>query len=223
MAILFLADEHYGTHAGRVVYERLRTDFAFDFHECDWTPLENGPLDSRYELLVLHTIAGTGRAAPPGARASANLKAWFEAGRNALLLHGSSAAFWHWDWWRPIVGWRWVRADDPDGAAPSRHPTKPYAVKVAKCRHPLAARLRDMDLPADEIYIGLEQTGPTVTLMETTIEEGTFPQCYLRGTPWGGTIAGFLPGHDPAVVARPELAANVRALIDHLLNLGPEL
>ena len=32
-----------------------------------------------------------------------------------LLLHGSSAAFWHWDWWRRIVGYRWVRGNDPDG------------------------------------------------------------------------------------------------------------
>lgn len=215
--ILFAADRHYDVHPGRVLYQAIQDTYAIEFHEDDWSCFEQADLKDRYDLLMLNMIAGTCDVPPPGAAAEPHVRAYVEAGGNLLLLHGSSAAFWPWDWWRPLPGFRWVRGNDPDGIPASTHPKRPYQVKVAKTRHPLCDRLQEVDLPEDEIYIELEQTCPTLTLMQTTTVEGTFPQCYLCWTPFGGTIAGYLPGHRPDVVGDPRMVANVRILLDYLL------
>ena len=147
-----------------------------------------------------------------------NLHAYLERGKPLLLIHGGSAAFWSWEWWRGIVGFRWVRQNDPDGVAASTHPIRPYRVDVAKCRHPLCKQLQPMDLGEDEIYTRLEQTNPALALMETTILEGTFPQCWENGTPWNGRVIGFLPGHRKAIVQDARLVSNVALLIESLLT-----
>jgi len=117
------------------------------------------------------------------------------------------------------VGLRWVREDDPDGFAPSTHPRQPYLVRVAKSRHPLCQLLQEAAIPEDELYVDLEQTCPIVTLMETTITEGTFPMCYETTTPWGGKIVGYIPGHAADVVRLHYNVANCRIIIDYLLAM----
>lgn len=215
--ILFAADNHYGMHPGRVLHEQIADRYQIEFHEDDWSCLEQPDLAERYELLMLNMIADTCGVAPPPRSASGPVRAYLESGKPVLLLHGASAAFWQWDWWRPLVGFRWVRGEDPDGVATSTHPTREYALQRAKVRHPLAAALREIELPADEIYIDLEQTCPTLTLLETQTDEGTFPQCYETRTPWGGRLMGYLPGHAPEVVRHPDMVANCCTLIDNLL------
>ncbi len=219
--ILFAADNHYGQHCGRVLYEALTETAGIEFHEDDWSCFEQPGLADRYDLLICNFIAGTCDVPPPSDTAAANIRAYLETAKPILLLHGASAALWPWDWWRPIVGHRWVRGSDPDGIPASTHPTRPYRLDVAKTRHPLAQRLIPVDLPADEIYINLEQTCPTLALMTTTTDEGTFPQSYVASTPWGGTIAAYIPGHRPDVVRHPLMVANVQTLIDFLREPGP--
>lgn len=113
---------------------------------------------------------------------------------------------------------RWVRANDPDGATASRHPVKPYSITVCKSRHPLTAKLQNIDFPTDEIYIDLEYTAPVLPLMETRIEEGIFIQSHECITPWGGKIIGFLPGHRSEALATPGFYHNIRQMIDYLLS-----
>lgn len=115
------------------------------------------------------------------------------------------------------MGFRWVRSEDPDGIHHSSHPKAPCKVTVAKTRHPLCGTLKDMDLPEDEIYIDLEQVCPAMTLMETSIEKGSFPQCAENETPWGGTIINFIPGHSAATVQKKEFLENIEVLISYLL------
>ena len=218
--ILFAADNHYGTHPGRVLNEQLAGHYDIAFYEDDWSCFEDASLLGKCDLLVLNMISGCCDIPAPSEKALANVRAYCEAGGNLLLLHGASAAFWQCDWWRPIVGHRWVRGNDADGFAASTHPRQPYAVVPAKCRHPLCAKLQPMDLPEDEIYTELEQTCPTTVLMTTDVNGKTYPQCYETTTPWGGTVLSFVPGHDEAVVRRPELVANCRTLIDYLLGGG---
>jgi len=215
--ILFVADDHYQARPGARLYECIRDSYDIEFFENDWTGLRAPDLAERCDLLALNLIAGTGETPPPGPEAETQVRRYLENGGRLLLLHGASAAFWHWDWWRPIVGFRWVRGDDPDGFEPSTHPKRPYSVTVAKCRHPLCRILLPMDLPEDEIYTRLEQTRPATILMETTTDEGTFVQCYETTTPWGGAVLGFLPGHRQEVVQAPAFVANCRTLIDSLL------
>ena len=134
-----------------------------------------------------------------------------------LLLHGSSAAFWQWPWWRRITGMRWVRPKDPDGVEKSVHPSAPCQVRLSKCRHSLAGQLVPFELPEDEIYTALEQTAPFWTLLECDVEGRTFPQCTESFTPWGGRVVNFLPGHRAECVSSPGIAADAEILCRYLL------
>ena len=113
----FFADDHYGVNPGRHIFELLPEDFRREtvFTENEWSLLESGEWEKDCELLVLHMIAGTCGQPMPGPGAEKAVRAYCERGGDLLLLHGSSAAFWGWDWWRGMVGLRWVRPEDPDG------------------------------------------------------------------------------------------------------------
>ena len=215
--IVFVADDHYGAHPGAVLAGCLRDRYHCRFFENDWTGLEHRLL-AQCRLLILNLIAGTCNQPLPGPDAEQAVQAYVRSRKPVLLLHGGSAAFWHWDWWRPLVGCRWVRGDDPDGFQPSVHPKAPYRVEVAKCRHPLCRRLRGMNVPEDEIYTQLEQTLPVWQLMTTTIDDGTFVQAYEATTPYGGKVLGFLPGHRAEVVKMPVLVNNVATMIEYALT-----
>lgn len=216
--IYFLADDHYDAHPGAALYEALRDRFEVAFYENDLSALADKEFAGKCDLLILNMIADTCGQPLAGPEMERNVRAFVEAGKPLLLLHGSSAAFWHWEWWRGIVGFRWVRGNDPDGVAASTHPTRPYRVDVSKCRHPLCKVLQPMDLPQDEIYTRLEQVNPAMVLMETTTQEGTFAQCWENVMPWGGRVIGFLPGHRKEVVQDPTLVENAARLIQDLLG-----
>lgn len=218
--ICFFADNHYGAHPGKVIFDHLPEDIRnnISFHEDDWSVLEQTDWDKSCELLILNMIGDTCNLPHPGAEAEKRVRRYLEKGGNVLLLHGSSAAFWQWDWWRELPGERWVRPNDPDKQSPSTHPKKTCSIKISKTRHPLAKMLTAMELPVDEIYTELENTCPYMRIMETTIEEGTFVQCCETVTPWGGKIVSFIPGHAPEVTSDPVFIANIAALIDYLLK-----
>lgn len=216
--ICFFADDHYNVHPGRVIYENLPEKWQerISFYENDLSVLESASMPEDCTLLVLHMIGATCDQPHPGAGAFSAVRAWVEAGKPILLLHGSSAAFWQWDFWRSLPGYRWVRPSDPDGVKASTHPRRPYKVTVSKTRHPLCRVLEEMDLPEDEIYIDLEQVCPAVTLMETHTVEGTFPQCTEVVTSFGGRIINFIPGHDRSVTSNVVLIRNIVRIMEYL-------
>lgn len=216
--ILFAADNHYGQHPGRVLHDMLKDAYEIDFYEDDWRCFDNPDLAGTYDLVILNLISGSCDVPAPADTASAMLQRYVLAGKPLLLLHGASAAFWQWDWWRPLTGLRWVRGNDPDGFASSAHPVRPYQLRRCKTRHPLAERLAEADLPEDEIYIHMEQTCPIMTLLETATDEGVFPQCYEAYAGVPGRILGYIPGHCPDVVGGAPGVANCRVLIDNLLE-----
>ena len=157
--IYFFADDHYNVHPGKVIFEHLPDDrkSGIRFFENDWTVLESASWLNDCELLILNLIGTTCNLPHPGPGAEKAVRQWCEKGGNILMLHGSSAAFWQWEWWRSIVGFRWVRPNDPDGVEHSTHPNKPYRLTVSKTRHVLTKSLEEIELPADEIYINMEQ------------------------------------------------------------------
>ena len=163
-------------------------------------------------------IGATCNLPHPDGNAEKAVRTWCENGGNALLLHGSSAAFWQWDWWRKIVGYRWVRPNDPDNVANSTHPVKPYSLRVTKNRHPLKDKLIPFDLDTDEIYTELEQVSPAMVLMDTFIEEGVFPQCLEAITPWNGKFVSFIPGHYIHATTNAALIQNITAITEYLLE-----
>jgi len=216
--IFFFADNHYNSFPGREINKQLKADHNINFHEDDWSAMEAEDFADKCTLLVLNMIGDTCDIPHPSKLAEKQILKYAEKGGGFLLLHGSSAAFCQWDWWREIVGFRWVRPNDPDGVAPSTHPKKPYTIEVSKCQHELCKKLKTIDLAEDEIYTELEQTCPATILMQTTIEEGTFPQAYECTTPWGGTILGYLPGHNVEVTSSLEFIYNIKVLLDSLIS-----
>lgn len=215
--ILFLCDNHYGQHGGRAIAETLqREQTELHLIEDDFSKPLGTEVWQKTSLLALHMIADTCGNALPCDALCEEVLAYLQTGRPVLLLHGSSAAFWHKNWWRSNIGLRWVRGGDPDGVAASWHPVRPFSLHRSKTRHPLAEKLLPADLPEDEIYIALEQMNPIWTLLEVKTDEGTYPQAYLSQTQWGGQVACYLPGHKPEVVLMPENMHNVRTLIAHL-------
>ena len=217
--ILFVADDHYGTHPGLNTYQEIAGNYPeMKFIENDWSIFTAVDLAKDCDLLILNMIADTCNLPIPDEAAAAAVRRYCETGRPLLLLHGASSAFWPYEWFRQAVGLRWVRGNDPDGVVASFHPKEPYKVLRCKCRHPLVGKLVDMELPQDEIYTALEQTQPLWILMDTTISSGTFPQCTESRSPWGGRVINFLPGHLPAVTRHPAFIANVKTLIDDLLG-----
>ena len=219
--IYFFADDHYQSHPGRNIFEHLpeKLRCRMQFFENDWQLLESGSWLADCDLLILNMIGTTCNQPHPGISAENAVRTWYEKGGDILLLHGSSAAFWQWEWWRNAVGFRWVRPGDPDGVEASTHPIKPYSLRLTKSRHPLSAKLTGMELPSDEIYINLEQVSPAMILMDTAIEEGVFPQCMESVTPYGGKMLSFLPGHSPDVTGNAQYIANITAMVNYLLTV----
>lgn len=216
--IYFFADNHFGTHAGRNIFQNLPADLKVRtaFFEDDFSELEKGMWEKDCELLILHMIGATCSLPHPGEGAEAAVRKYCERGGALLLLHGSSAAFWQWSWWRRITGLRWVRPNDPDQVEKSVHPHGACSLKVCKCRHELAEKLLPFDLPEDEVYTALEQTSPAMFLMEGTVNGERFPQCSESCTPWGGKVINFIPGHKEICVNTPALGKNVETLIRYL-------
>ena len=106
--IYFFADNHYGVHPGKVIYEHLPVELKekITFFNDEWEPLEHSDWNRDCELLILNMIGATCDQPHPGADAEKRVRSYLERGGDVLLLHGSSAAFWMWDWWRPLVGER---------------------------------------------------------------------------------------------------------------------
>ncbi len=216
--LYFFADDHYETHAGRCLHEQLPAELRAHtvFTENDWAVLEGGGWDADCELLILHCIGGTCGQPLPAGGAELAVKRYLARGGNILLLHGSSAAFWHWSWWRRIVGLRWVRPNDPDGVTPSTHPHAPCRVVPVPSDHPLSRRLKPFGLVEDEVYINLQKVTPVTVLMTTEVAGKTYPQCFETRLESGSRVLSFLPGHLEVNVRNPILAEDVALLVQEL-------
>ena len=217
--IYFFSDSHFEKHCGAQLYRQLPEALKsrMVFTENEWDILEKGDWEKDCELLILNMIGTTCAQPHPGSGAEAAVKRYIERGGNVLMLHGSSAAFWQWQWWRGISGFRWVRPGDPDEVERSVHPVRTFTTTVAKTRHPLIGKLREFTLENDEIYIKCEQTLPMTVLMETNTDEGIYPQCVECINPYGGRQIIFLPGHRIESFENAEFIANNIALIEYLL------
>lgn len=216
--IYFFSDNHYNAHPGKKIYDALPQELKdrISFYEDDWTVLEEGAWVENCELLVLNMIGGS-CGVPYPEHGVKHVERFVKRGGSVVLLHGSSAAFWRSDWWRKLVGWRWVRPNDPDGITASTHPIEPTEVRlVAGSTHPLTKKLSNFSMPADEVYIRLHDSSVGEVLMESTISEGTFPQCMVVPIAEGGEIYHFLPGH--AHAAQPGCVKNIVAIIEYALS-----
>ena len=218
--IYFFSDSHFEKHCGANLYKHFPAELKERtvFTENQWDILENGDWEKNCELLILNMIGTTCNQPHASGNAENAVRKYVERGGNILMLHGSSAAFWHWSWWRNLCGFRWVRPNDPDNVERSIHPVRTFTTTVAKTRHTLIEQLKPFTLENDEIYIRCEQTLPMTVLMETNTDEGIYPQCVECITPYGGRQLIFLPGHRVESFENPEFIADNMVLINYLLN-----
>jgi hypothetical protein len=216
--IYFFSDNHYETRDGFCLYEKIKYDYSIKFFEDDISALAGKEFLQDCSLLIVNLICGTGKLEIPGKEIEIPLKEYCMSGRPLFLVHSGSAAFWQWEWWRKLTGLRWVRENDPEGKEPSVHPVKDFSVVPAKGNNKLIKELKGFELKNDEIYTKLEKTQPVDVLMETTIEEGTFPMAFVLKNEWGGKVLGFLPGHKPESFENAELIHDVKAIINYALK-----
>ena len=219
--IYFFADSHYDRHCGLKLFEKFPEELKNKtvFTENRWDILEEGEWEKDCSLLILNMIGGTCSQPHPGSGAEVAMRRYVERGGKILMLHGASAAFWQWSWWRLVCGLRWVRPEDPDKIACSVHPQLDYSVLPAKNRHVLTGVLRPFEFKHEELYIECEQTLPMMVLMEARTAEGwCYPQCVECITPFGGRQIIFLPGHREDSFENPDFIADNLILIDYLLS-----
>ncbi|MCH6255100.1 ThuA domain-containing protein [Puniceicoccaceae bacterium K14] len=213
--ILFLGDNHYKSFGSKALAQCLEDELDLTYVEDSYGQfLEEEDL-SKFDVFMISAIGDTPGSPHASEKAGERLKERLKAGASLMLFHGGSAAFWRWEWWRKIVGLRWVRPNDPVGVAASTHPVVPYALECVASEHPLSEVLQRMDTPRDELYIELEQTTDIYPLMESSYDGKTYVMAYESQADWGGKILGYLPGHDVEVASHSITVANVKAMLEY--------
>ena len=213
MKFLFLSDNHYKSYGGRALAAALSHDFEFEFLEDDYGDHLSKLNLGKFDLLVTSAVGGTPGAPHAPLEVESRVRQWLESGVPIVLIHGGSATFWKWAWWRRMVGLRWVRCNDPDNVLPSSHPITAYSLSRASEGDTAEPRLEPMDVPEDELYINLETTRPFRVLLETNFKGQTFPQAYVSSGPNERTVLGYLPGHRSDLAGHPTTVENISRLI----------
>lgn len=213
--ILFLGDNHYQSYGARAIAGALDCEYRITYLEDNYGEALLDIDLSHFDFLITAAIGDTPEAPHAPSEAEGGVQSWLSTGIPILLLHGGSATFWRWSWWRALTGLRWVRREDPDGLPASIHPVCEYKLQKAKGRHPLMDQLREIDVPTDEIYTKLAGTRPFTRLMETTLNGETHTQAYSSINDWGAPVLGYLPGHKSDIAASADNIANIRAMIQY--------
>lgn len=215
MRLIFLTDNH-ANNAARSLGDSLKDDYSIDIFESDWSTV---PADiTGYDILLVSIIAGCDGNAQPGEELAQTVKHYLDAAKPLLILHGGSAAFPNHPWWRQLVGYRWVRKNDPAGQPASVHPIRRLEARLCDVAHPLASKLKPFTVETEEIYTQLEKTAPSVILMDCECDGRTWPQVYISKSQDGGRVAGFIPGHHASTLLMPSVQHNIRALVNYCVN-----
>jgi hypothetical protein len=203
--IIFFGDRHYDAWPCRQQADVIRALCNLLYIEENYQELVLALKANPRAILALNSIAETPGNYPPATpEFESYIKSHLELGNDLWLLHGGSAAFWPWDWWRNLMPLRWVRSNDPDRIAPSTHPIVPLRLRPA-CNEPHhVLPSAGINLPADELYINLYSNRPYKTLLVVEHEGVNHPQAYSAETFWGGKIHGFMPGHSSTILSHPD-------------------
>ena len=202
--IILFADRHYDSYPGRAQAALLKSFATVHYIEEDYRQLSIALREHPRATLAFNSIASTPGNMEIPAEIEAPLKAHLASAAPLWLIHGGSAAFWPWSWWRQLMPLRWVRDGDPDHAPVSSHPMASLqfvATPDALARFPGLPPLSK--LPSDELYIRLVPQHPFTTWLTVTHEGVDHPQACSALSPWGGGIHSFLPGHSAEVLQHP--------------------
>lgn len=213
--LIFFADRHYDARCGQIQAELLDDLADIHFIEEDYgtlnTCLERHAGDP-HAVLALNAITGTPGNLEPDPATEPLVKAHLEAGKDLWVLHGSSAAFWPWSWWRELMRLRWVRGEDPDGMPASCHPIVPFNLEPTDAGRTAIPGLSSCPVPEDELYINLEDKGDYEAWMTVEHDGRRWPQAYRYRSPWNGWICGWIPGHREEAIRSEGMTKTLRML-----------
>lgn len=202
--VLLYADEHYGSGGREGIAEFLLevTGQAPVMLDAATTPLETKHLADIDILCLYHTQA----EATEETRSA--LTKWVEQGRPLALLHAALGAYPEWDTYKKWAGrvWKW---------GSSSHPYEPATLQSTET-DPLALGWYEAWLPADEVYIGLEDTAPTVECLTATIPQGHYPAAWKSST--YPNIVVWMPGHRKDAWRVPAIRQGLEALLLQLIR-----
>ncbi len=216
--LILFADRHYDSFPGRTQAALLRPLCELTYIEEDYSALIAALAAQPGAILAVNSIAATPGNLTVPSELEAPLRAHLAAKAPLWILHGGSAAFWPWAWWRQLMPLRWVRNGDPDNAPVSTHPVVPLLLTPTAFARAQLPALTEVQLPVDENYIQLAEQQPFDTWLTTTFDGVVYPQAYSATTPWGGALHGFIPGHKPESLAHPDYAKTFTTLATHWLR-----
>ena len=216
--VIYFSDRHYDAFPGRAQAELLKPLCELLYIEEDYSALLDALKRWPEATLAFNSIVGTPGNMLAPAEVEVPLHTHLARGAALWILHGGSAAFWPWAWWRQAMPLRWVRNADPDNLTPSTHPVVPFLITPTPYALEHLPGLTEVSLPADEIYIRLAAHQPFTTLLTTCHDGVVYPQAYESRTPWGGALHGFLPGHNSACLSNPDYIKTFTTLAKHWLE-----
>jgi type 1 glutamine amidotransferase len=150
---------------------------------------------AKYDVLVLYNMEDE---ISEGARA--NLMAFAEAGKGVVVLHHAICSFNDWDWYRDLVGGRYLRK--PQGGMPAstyKHDLDLTVKPVAK--HPVVAGLPEFHI-VDEGYKGKWMSPDVKVLLVAQHAENDGPVAWI-GPYAKARVVGLQLGHDRAAHENP--------------------
>jgi type 1 glutamine amidotransferase len=162
-------------------------------------------LRERYDVIVMHDMAKT--LSEP---ARANLKAFAESGKGIVVVHHAICANNDWDWFRDLVGGRYLLA--PQGGMPASTYKHDETMPIAIARqHPITRGVAITEL-FDETYKGMWMSPQNTVLLTTTHPLADPPVAWISPYQQSRVVTIQL-GHSREAHTNPGFRALVRNAI----------
>jgi type 1 glutamine amidotransferase len=202
--VLLYADEHYGSGGREGIAEYLTEVTGQEPLMLDAviTALTTKHLQGVDVLCLYHTQAEAKQETKDA------LEQWVKDGKPLALLHAALGAYPDWNDYKKWAGrvWKW---------GSSSHPYEASVLQSTEA-DPLALGWSEAWVPADEVYIGLEDTAPVNDCLTAKISQGYYPAAWTN--PVHLNVVVWMPGHRRDAWRVPALREGLTALVLSLLR-----
>ena len=174
-------------------------------HETTSESAYRRDIRDRYDVLVMYdlpaTLSATGRA---------NLQAFAERGKGIVVLHHALCGNNDWDWYRDLVGARYLI--QPQAGLPASTYQHDETIPVAIARpHPITRGVELAEIH-DETYHGMWFSPQNTVLLTTTHPRSDGPLAWISSYP-SSRVVGIQLGHGREAHLHPGYRALVRNAI----------
>ena len=174
-------------------------------HEATSEAAYRRDLRSRYDVLVLYDLPTT-----LSVEGRANLQAYAESGKGILVLHHALCSYNDWEWYRGLVGGRYLI--EPQGGRPASTYKHDETIPVAMARpHPITRGVTLTEIH-DETYKGMWISPQITVLLTTSHPLADAPLAWISPYPKSRVVAIQL-GHGREAHSHPGYRALVRNAI----------